>query len=129
MMLHCRKFLQFIFVMTVIDSANICRRILAAKWLCSHHLLWSVQPGTGAPRFPFMVTVVKHRKVNIVVLAPDEPIAAHCAPGDIAIVAAADGWWNHFIGSDGAIDSYDRPYHSYNEALWAAKAAAEFGFS
>jgi hypothetical protein len=76
-----------------------------------------------------MVTVVKHRKVNIVVLGPDEPIATHCAPGDIAIVAAADGWWNHFIGSDGAIDSYDRPYHSYNEALWAAKAAAEFGFS
>jgi hypothetical protein len=80
-------------------------------------------------RVPFMVTVVKHRKVNIVVLAPDEPIGAYCAPGDIVIVADADGWWNHFIGSDGAVDSYDRPYHSYNEALWAAKAAAEFGFS
>jgi homoserine acetyltransferase len=85
-------------------------------------------PG-GRIRIRFMATVVKHRKVNIVVLEADEPIHAHCAPGDIAIVAAADGWWTHFIGSDGAIDSYDRPYQSYNEALWAAKAAAEFGFS
>jgi hypothetical protein len=75
-----------------------------------------------------MATVVKHRRVNIVVLGADEPIRSHCGPGDIAIVAAADGWWNHFIGSDGALDSYDRPYNSYNEALWAAKAAAEFGF-
>ncbi len=76
-----------------------------------------------------MATVVQHRKVNIVVLEADEAIAAHCAPGDIAIVAAADGWWNHFIGKDGAVNGYDRPYKSYNEALWAAKAAAEFGFS
>lgn len=76
-----------------------------------------------------MATVVQHRKVNIVMLAADEAIAAHCAPGDIAIVAGADGWWAHFIGTDGAVDSYDRPYKSYNEALWAAKAAAEFGFS
>ena len=75
-----------------------------------------------------MATVVIHRKVNIVVLEAGEPIAAHCGPGDIAIVAAADGWWNHFIGRDGAVNSYDRPYASYNEALWAAKAAAEFGF-
>jgi hypothetical protein len=76
-----------------------------------------------------MVTVVQHRKVNIVVLDPGEPVAAHCAPGDIAIVAAADGWWIHFIDTGGAIDSYDRPYPSYLEALWAAKAAAEFGLS
>jgi hypothetical protein len=76
-----------------------------------------------------MATVVQHRKVNIVMLESHEPIAGHCGPGDIAIVAAADGWWTHFIGSDGAIDSYDRPYDSYKEALWAAKAAAEFGFS
>lgn len=75
-----------------------------------------------------MATVVQHRNVNIVVLQPDEPIAAHCGPGDIAIVAAADGWWSHFIGRDGTVDSYDRPYPSYNAALWAAKAAAEYGF-
>lgn len=75
-----------------------------------------------------MVTVVLHRKVNIVVLDAGEPIADHCRPGDIAIVATADGWWNHFIAADGAAEGYDRPYGSYNEALWAAKAAAEFGF-
>jgi hypothetical protein len=76
-----------------------------------------------------MATVVRHRKVNIVVLDPGEQIAAHCKPGDIAIVTAADGWWNHFIAPDGTANGYDRPYASYNEALWAAKAAAEFGFS
>lgn len=76
-----------------------------------------------------MVHVVKHRKVNIVVLDAGEPVGAHCAPGDIAIVSGADGWWIHFIGADGALDSYDRPYPRFLEALWAAKAAAEFGLS
>ncbi|MDB5907746.1 MAG: hypothetical protein JWP34_1860 [Massilia sp.] len=74
-----------------------------------------------------MPAVARHRKVNIVVLDAGEAIDAQCAPGDIAIVAAVDGWWTQFIGSDGAVDCYDRPYKSYNEALWAAKAAAEFG--
>ena len=74
-----------------------------------------------------MASVVKHRKVNIVTLAAEEPIAQHCKPGDIAICAAADGWWTSFIAQDGSIDSYDIPYPSYQEALWAAKAAAEFG--
>ena len=76
-----------------------------------------------------MATVVRHRKVNIVVLEADEPIAAWCKPGDIAIVAAPEGWWTSFIGDHGEVDSYDIPYPSYNEALWAAKAAAEFGLS
>ncbi|NHZ64672.1 hypothetical protein [Massilia genomosp. 1] len=74
-----------------------------------------------------MASIVKHRKVNIVVLGQDEPVGEHCKPGDIAISAAADGWWTSFIGDDGTIDSYDIPYPSYQEALWAAKAAAEFG--
>jgi len=74
-----------------------------------------------------MASIVRHRKVNIVVLDPDEPIAGHCKPGDIAISAAPDGWWTSFIGPDGEIDSYDMPYPTYKEALWAAKAAAEFG--
>ena len=74
-----------------------------------------------------MASVVRHRKTNIVVLDEGEPIAGHCGPGDIAICAAADGWWTSFVAADGSIDSYDRPYPSYNEALWAAKAAAEFG--
>jgi hypothetical protein len=85
--------------------------------------------GSGAIRLVNMATVVLHRKVNIVALEAGEPVAAHCTPGDIAIAAGADGWSLHFIGSDGVIESYDRPYKSYNEALWAAKAAAEFGFS
>ncbi len=74
-----------------------------------------------------MATVLIHRKVHIVSLQNDEPIAAHCGPGDIAIRAAPDGWWTSFVAEDGSIDSYDIPYGSYQEALWAAKAAAEFG--
>lgn len=80
-------------------------------------------------RVRFMATVVRHRKVNIVVLDAGDQMDAHCKPGDIAIVTAADGWWNFFFAADGSAESYDRPYKSYNEALWAAKAAAEFGFS
>lgn len=74
-----------------------------------------------------MPTVVCHRKVNIVVLDAGETIAEHCKAGDIAIAAAPDGWWTSFIDKDGVVESYDLPYASYNEALWAAKAAAEFG--
>lgn len=74
-----------------------------------------------------MATIVKHRKVNIVFLGADEPIAVHCGPGDIAIVVSDAGWWTSFVGRDGAIEPYDVPYASYNAALWAAKAAAEFG--
>lgn len=74
-----------------------------------------------------MATIVKHRNVRIVVLEEGEAIDALCGPGDIAIMAGADGWWNSFVDADGAIARYDAPYRSYNEALWAAKAAAEFG--
>lgn len=75
-----------------------------------------------------MATVVRHRRVNIVVLERDDQIAGHCQPGDIAIVPNSAGWWTRFVGEGGRVDSYDIPYGSYNEALWAAKAAAEFGF-
>ena len=74
-----------------------------------------------------MATIVTHRKVKIVVLDKGEAIDGHCKPGDIAITAADDGWWTSFVGDDGVVDSYDLPYASYLEALWAAKAAAEFG--
>jgi hypothetical protein len=74
-----------------------------------------------------MATAIQHRKVNIVALDAGETIAACCQPGDIAIVAQADGWSLNFIDRDGAVHGYDRPYASYNEALWAAKAAAEYG--
>ncbi len=74
-----------------------------------------------------MATTIRHRKVNIVVLEAGEPIVAHCGPGDIAISVADDGWWTSFVAEDGSVDSYDMPYRTYNEALWAAKAAAEYG--
>lgn len=74
-----------------------------------------------------MATIIQHRNVNIVVLEPGELIGSHCGPGDIAICSATDGWWTSFIDADGTVDSYDIPYRTYNEALWAAKAAAEFG--
>ena len=74
-----------------------------------------------------MASIIRHRRVNIVVLDAGEAIESTCGPGDIAISTAADGWWNSFVAIDGSIDSYDRPYSTYNEALWAAKAAAEFG--
>ncbi|MBP1204693.1 hypothetical protein JOD97_002735 [Duganella sp. 1411] len=74
-----------------------------------------------------MVSVVRHRKVNIVVLEQNEQLASHCAAGDIGIISDDAGWWVKFVGEDGQVDCYGDPYPSYNEALWAAKAAAEFG--
>lgn len=74
-----------------------------------------------------MASIIRHRNVNIVVLDAGESIEGHCGPGDIAICAAADGWWNSFVAVDGSVDSYDQPYPTYQHALWAAKAAAEFG--
>jgi hypothetical protein len=74
-----------------------------------------------------MAMVLKHRKVKIVVLERNEAIAAHCRDGDIAIVVDGAGWWIKFVGADGHLDCYGAPYPSYNEALWTAKAAAEFG--
>ncbi|AEK60334.1 hypothetical protein [Collimonas fungivorans] len=73
-----------------------------------------------------MATFIKHRKIKIVTLAADEAIADHCSAGDIALVQDEAGWWTHFVGENGAIDSYDAPFASYNKALWTAKAAAEF---
>lgn len=74
-----------------------------------------------------MPSTIQHRRVNIVTLEPDEAIADHCQSGDIAIVRSDEGWWTHFVGENGATDTYDAPFNSYNEALWTAKAAAEFG--
>jgi hypothetical protein len=74
-----------------------------------------------------MVTVVKHRKVNIVVLAEHEQLGEHCKAGDIAILSDGQGWWVKFVGDDGHVDCYGEPFPSYNEALWSSKAAAEFG--
>jgi hypothetical protein len=73
-----------------------------------------------------MATIITHRNIRIVTLEPDDTITEHCGPGDIALEKKDDGWWNHFIGDNGEVDTYDAPFNTYNEALWAAKAAAEF---
>ena len=73
-----------------------------------------------------MPTVITHRRIRIVTLQGGECIADHCCAGDIAIAEAQDGWWTHFVGDDGEVDSYDAPFESYDKALWTAKAAAEF---
>ncbi|MET0320162.1 MAG: hypothetical protein ABW069_05530 [Duganella sp.] len=74
-----------------------------------------------------MVTKVRHRGVNIVMLEQGEQLLEVCRPGDIGIVQDGEGWWIKFIGEHGEVDCYGQPYPSYNEALWTAKAAAEFG--
>jgi hypothetical protein len=127
-MLHCKNFRQFIFVMTVIMMANSCGFLdFSPSWARSLHPRGEGFFNPGFQARATMATVIQHRKVNIVVLDAGEAIAACCGPGDIAIVAQTDGWWNSFIDRSGAVHGYDRPYASYNEALWAAKAAAEYG--
>jgi len=73
-----------------------------------------------------MATTIRHCNINIVTLASHEIMQAQCIAGDIAIVQDENGWWTNFVGEQGHIDSYDVPFDSYNKALWAAKAAAEF---
>ena len=73
-----------------------------------------------------MPTTIVHRRINIVTLAHGESMSAYCKPDDIALVPDGNNWWVHFIGEDGSSETYDAPYESYNHALWAAKAAAEF---
>ncbi|PIG30757.1 hypothetical protein CLU93_5098 [Janthinobacterium sp. 35] len=67
-----------------------------------------------------------HRGISIATLAAGQSVETHCAPGQTAIREQADGWWLYFVDEDGKVDSYDSPFASHAEALWAAKAAAEF---
>jgi hypothetical protein len=73
-----------------------------------------------------MPTILLHRRIRIVSLDQNEHISEHCKPGDIALVEDGTGWWTHFVEEGGQTTTYDEPYKTYNEALWAAKAAAEF---
>lgn len=72
-----------------------------------------------------MASRLRHHQTTIVTLEAGEAIAAHCRPGDIAIVSQSDGWWTYFIGEEGEVESYDIAFASYGQALGTAKAAAE----
>ena len=67
-----------------------------------------------------------HRGIRIVTLAAGQSVETHCAPGQTAIREQGDGWWLYFVDEEGKVDGYDSPFASHAEALWAAKAAAEF---
>lgn len=69
---------------------------------------------------------ITHHGITIATLDASDDVAQHCAPGHTAIRQQADGWWLYFVDDDGSIDGYDRPFASHAQALWAAKAAAEF---
>lgn len=75
-----------------------------------------------------MPAIIKHRKVNILVLEVDESIPDSCRRRDIAIIHDDDRWCTKFIGEKGSVDSCDIPFDSYNKSLWAAKAVAEFDY-
>lgn len=73
-----------------------------------------------------MSTSIIHRRTRIVTLAAGEKPATQCKPGDIAIERVDSGWALWFVGDDGSIEGYDEPFPSQQEALWSAKAAAEY---
>lgn len=76
-----------------------------------------------------MPNVIVHRRISIVTLDTGDAISSHCKADDIALVEDEQGWWVHFVEEDGTSTTYDVAFGSYNEALWAAKAAAEFSAS
>lgn len=76
-----------------------------------------------------MATTITHRRTRIVTLDTGEEPATHCRPGDIAIQQVDGGWTLWFVADDGSIDGYDEPYPSQKEAMWSAKAAAEYASS
>ncbi len=71
-----------------------------------------------------MPLIIQHRGINIVTLYRDESIPEYCQPGDIALKQENDGWWAHFVGKNGEVDSYDAPFQNYDRAMWTAKVAA-----
>jgi hypothetical protein len=73
-----------------------------------------------------MATIIKHYAVRILTLEAGDIISALCKAGDIVLDEDDDGWWTRFINEVGDVESYDLPFATYNEALWTAKAAAEF---
>jgi len=73
-----------------------------------------------------MATTINHHGVNIVTLEAGELVMGLYGPGDIVLEQDGSGWWTRFVNDDGALESYDVAFESYQKALWTAKAAAEF---
>lgn len=73
-----------------------------------------------------MPSSFKHRSTRIITLDLGDEITDHCAPGDIVLVPDGSKWWTHFIDEAGEVDCYDEPFDSYDKAIGAAKAAAEY---
>ncbi len=113
----------------MLHCANVCKLYVVMREITAVNktLRYTMRKRYGIAIGVTMVTVVKHRKVKIVVLAEHELLAEHCKAGDIAILNDGQGWWVKFVGDDGQVDCYGEPFPSYNEALWSSKAAAEFG--
>ena len=74
-----------------------------------------------------MASKIVHRGVAIVTLDEGEAILEHCQAHDIAIRKDDSGWWTCFVGDEGEVESYDEAFPTLNQAIWAAKAAAEYG--
>ncbi|KQX01978.1 hypothetical protein ASC94_05240 [Massilia sp. Root418] len=74
-----------------------------------------------------MANKITHRGVAIVTLEDGEAVLEHCKPNCIAIRHDDAGWWTCFVGPNGEVDDYDQPFPSRDQAVWAAKAAAEYG--
>jgi hypothetical protein len=69
---------------------------------------------------------ITHRGITITTLTAEQDVAVQCTPGHMAIREQTDGWWLYFVDEMGGVSGYDSPFASYKEALWSAKAAAEF---
>ena len=69
---------------------------------------------------------ITHRGTRIHTIDEEDDPVARCRPGDIALQPVTGGWAVWFVGDGGEVEGYDEPFPSRQEALWAAKAAAEF---
>ncbi len=73
-----------------------------------------------------MTTLIVHHTIRILTLESGETFTDQGKENDIVLQELSDGWWVHFIGEGGKVESYDMPFASYGSALGTAKAAAEF---
>lgn len=74
-----------------------------------------------------MASEIMHCGVAIVTLEDGEAVREQCKSACIAIRHDDAGWWTCFVSQDGDVEDYDQPFPSRDQAVWAAKAAAEYG--